>query len=304
MLVFPELAGLGMHEEALRVPMPVRPDLGERVLAADEGVVGRNPPVVEEAEDLARVARQRLRAVLVVTIADGHEQMRADEREPAAVMEAVFGIGLGCEDALAIQDALAAEAEAIEGSGAAVEVAGRVGDVDPAVARVLRMQREVMHACVLVRQGRGAPGIVDSVLLPHDCDEAGLQRSQRGGARIHEVDARAAPLDEEPAAVGQEDHRRRLLELRRDLLDLEACSLRVERGLGRPGRNCSDDQTERKDAGHRCTPLSGAWYRRRQRPAAIPKRREDGFPRRNEAAGRRTLRRFGDALRNSPCQTA
>src|SRR5688572_28762097 len=63
MLVRPQVAGLRVDDEALRVAMAVAPDLRARALATDERVVRRHAAVVVEAQDLALVVRQVLRRV-------------------------------------------------------------------------------------------------------------------------------------------------------------------------------------------------------------------------------------------------
>ena len=84
-LHLPELAGLGVEAQAEAVAMAVREDLGLRAGAADERIVGGRRAVVLQAQHLADVVGEDLRAhadaVVVlraaaesVAVADGHVQ--------------------------------------------------------------------------------------------------------------------------------------------------------------------------------------------------------------------------------------
>src|SRR6187549_2963955 len=60
-LGFPELTGHGVVREAVYVAVAEGVDLGQRALASDEGIVGRDAAVVAQAQDLAEVVVERLR---------------------------------------------------------------------------------------------------------------------------------------------------------------------------------------------------------------------------------------------------
>ena len=62
-LVEPEVAGLGMEREALRVAVAVAVDVLERALGSDERIVGGDAPVVVQAHDHAVVGGEVLRRV-------------------------------------------------------------------------------------------------------------------------------------------------------------------------------------------------------------------------------------------------
>ena len=63
MLVGPQVAGLRVDEQPLRVPVPVAPDLGQGAVLPDERIVVRHPAVVMEAKRDPVMVRQVLRGV-------------------------------------------------------------------------------------------------------------------------------------------------------------------------------------------------------------------------------------------------
>src|SRR5207248_8381601 len=88
-LDFPDLAGLRMQRQALRVAVAVGEDLGPHARSTDKGIVRRHRAVVLQAHDLARQVRKILRLLHLEAIAasDVH-QPGAVEQDARAELEA------------------------------------------------------------------------------------------------------------------------------------------------------------------------------------------------------------------------
>ncbi len=148
-LVDPQLAGLGVQRRALRVAVAVGPDLGPAAVDADEGVVGGDRAVRIDANHVAPVDLEVLRALALAAVADRDEQRAvAREHQPRPEVPAAAGLRLLAEDHL---DAAQAQLVPVEaraghgGAGAAVPGLG-VGQVDQAVVGVAGIERDVQQA--------------------------------------------------------------------------------------------------------------------------------------------------------------
>src|SRR5262245_17354731 len=89
-LVLPQLAGLRMEDEALRVAVAIAPDLGLSAVAAAEWTVGRHRAVRPHPHDLADVVGEVLRLLArEIMVAQRQEQAAVLRlRDPAAEVEA------------------------------------------------------------------------------------------------------------------------------------------------------------------------------------------------------------------------
>ncbi len=67
-LMRPEFAGSGMQSSALHVAVAKGPFLRSCIRLADEGIVGRQPAVVVQADDLAGVVIEPLGAIPIAAI--------------------------------------------------------------------------------------------------------------------------------------------------------------------------------------------------------------------------------------------
>src|SRR5690606_25862299 len=118
-------ARLRMKGETLRIAVTVAPDLGQRAFAADEWVVLGDAAVVVQAQDLALVAAEVLRRMILDVlheavrdealhaVADRQEEMPfAVERHAAAEVTGPVVPGLRHEDLLDVLEAIVDEAGA------------------------------------------------------------------------------------------------------------------------------------------------------------------------------------------------
>src|SRR4029077_15007981 len=102
-----------MHNQALRIAMSVAPDLRLRILGANERIVRRNAAIIAQAKNLAGVIVELLRPVLVMALANRQEQITVEKTHPSAVVEAIFRECVGSENALAVDEFVVAQAEAV-----------------------------------------------------------------------------------------------------------------------------------------------------------------------------------------------
>src|SRR5690606_17257416 len=97
----PELTGIRMQGRALHVAVAVRPDRRQRLLAAGEGVVGRNAAVAFDPVNLALALVQALHALGLAAVAGGDvEPALAVEDQARAEVMAGAQLGLLAEDHL------------------------------------------------------------------------------------------------------------------------------------------------------------------------------------------------------------
>ncbi len=150
-LALPELAGLGMKGQAIAVAVAVGEDLRQRVVASDEGVVGRHAAVVADAQRLADVIVEGLRlepqarvilgnAAQAVAIADGDVQCRVGaEQDPPGQVAAGFP-GVGDKDFLDVLEAGAAQPTARDRQRIELAFLLAVTQINEPVACEVRMQ--------------------------------------------------------------------------------------------------------------------------------------------------------------------
>src|SRR6267154_5040486 len=203
-LVLPQFPGFRVDHQPLRVAMSVTPDLRSRVFCSNERIVGWNCAVIAQAKDLAGVISKLLRAVLMMALAKCEEQIAVQEGHASAVMEAIFGIGVGREDPLAIDKLVFPQVVAVRAVGAALARSFGITEVDPAILRVIGMQRDIVKSRILPGQGRRAVGVVNAGIGADQRLGTTFHRSDYAGLEVQQIDA-LLPLNEERPAVRQED---------------------------------------------------------------------------------------------------
>ena len=128
-------------------------------VAADEGIVGRRRAIPREAQDLAEVRAHVLRRGLVVeAVADG-EQQRAvrQEQQAAAGVARPRLVGRRAEDHAPVHEPAALVARAPDGRAIGLRVAFREREEQRAVAREVRVERDVEQAAVRLREHARRP---------------------------------------------------------------------------------------------------------------------------------------------------
>src|SRR5580692_2040792 len=143
-----------MDDQALRIAVAIAPYLRLRIFSTDERIVGRYAAILAQAKNLAGIIVELLRPVLMMALAEGKKQIAVEKNHASAVMEAIFRVCVCCEEALAVDHLVVAQAEAIDHGCAAFARPGGITQVDPSIFRVVRMQRDVMESGVLTSQGR------------------------------------------------------------------------------------------------------------------------------------------------------
>ena len=135
--------------------MPVRPDLGPRVGAADEGVVARHRAVRIDPHDLAEPHREILRLLAIgeaVALRDEQGAVAAEDETGPEVIPAVH-LRLLLVDHADVLEASLAEPPARHGrSGDAAGSRLRVGEVDRAVLGKAGVDRDVEQAALAPRR--------------------------------------------------------------------------------------------------------------------------------------------------------
>ena len=156
MLMGPDLAGVGMGDEALRVAVAIAENLGLGAGLADERIVGRHAAVIVEADDFAGVVAQILGAVAVAALTGGDVEMAGRvESETRAEVPAAAGFPVDPKNHFEIGEGVAVEAGAGHfGAGTAAARPG-VGQVDPAVGGIVGVEDDVEQAALAGRGGLG-----------------------------------------------------------------------------------------------------------------------------------------------------
>ena len=188
MLDLPDLAGLGVQREALRIAVAPGEDLRPRARPADKGIVRRHRAVVLQAHDLAGEIAEILRAQHLETVADTDiHQPGAVEDDARAEIEAALAARPGFEDRPDIDEPAVAQFGAGDGRRGAVAVARDIGKIKGPVLREARMQADIEQA----RLASGAYG-------GHARQRPGFQPA------VGEEAQPARPFGDQQAAVGQE----------------------------------------------------------------------------------------------------
>ena len=177
--------------------MAVGEDLRPCAFAADEGIVRRHRAVVAQPHDLAAEIGEVLRALHLVALAAGHvEQACAVEDDARAEMQAAGRARQGLEDALHAEQRIVAELGPRQHRrGAALALAG-IGEIEHGVPREVGVQADVEQAALAAR-----------IDLGQAADRRPFEPA------VGEDAQPARPLGDQQAAVGQEGHAPRLLEI-------------------------------------------------------------------------------------------
>ena len=218
-LHFPELAGLGMDDQAQRIAEAQGVDLRSIGRVADEGIVFGRGPVVIQAQDLAGVTAgflgllRRADAIAATVLlvaqrhADRHEDPavggedqsgHAEAADPGVRYEDVLDVGQGVGAVEAAAPQHRRSREPLRHPRVRRPLLARLGlqvrEVDQAVFGELRMHRHVPQA---------QPAAVDVVHLGHAADRFGIQHPVADDAQA------ARALGDQDVAVRQEVHGRR-----------------------------------------------------------------------------------------------
>src|SRR6185436_15681286 len=134
-LVLPERSGRRIHRQSLRASMSERIDLRQVSLLPDKRIVRRHASVVTKAQNLATVVARLLRAILLLTLADGEVQQAGPiERDAPAVVRVRLAPRVRDEDVFDVLQRRAVEDASRErGCGEVVLTSLRVTQVDDAV---------------------------------------------------------------------------------------------------------------------------------------------------------------------------
>jgi hypothetical protein len=198
-LVGPQRTGARMQGRALDVAIAEREDLGPRAGALRERVVGGHAPVVVQAQDLAGVVVEALRAVLLAAVAERHEEVTlAVEYQFRAEMAPAARFRLHSEDRLHLDEAIPREPRARNFGADARAVACRVREIDPAVLGESRVERDVEQSALAVfgdvwRQALQRPRL-ELAVVPDDAqasgplgDEHPAIRQERDAPRVRQA---------------------------------------------------------------------------------------------------------------------
>ena len=234
-LVGPQLAGERMHGRALHVAVAPGPDLGARVGAPGERVVGGHAAVGLDAHHLAEMAVERLGALAMVeAVAQGHEQASvAREHQARAPVVVARGVLVLREDALHALQAQAVDVEPRARHRGTRAARGRlgVGEHDHAVTGEVWPEHDVEQAALPARMDRGDTG----------------DGFRDAPVRIDDAHAPGA-LGHQEATVGQEGERPGALQAARDLRDAQRARLaRVQHAVGGSARGERAAGGERAD---------------------------------------------------------
>ena len=219
-LGLPQLAGDRIPGQPLRIAVAVAPDRRHRARRVDERIVLRHRAVVVDAVDLAERLGEILRVRHVVLLAEREEQVPLlveDEARSVVRVRRAVELGLRAEDDLLLGPLvvlvdLAADDDRhrrrigrtatasatlrggcrrgrrcrIDRRGGRRREAGQrlgIGEIDPAVARVLRVDLDVEHPAVLLLPDLGRT----------------FHRVRQQGALVDDAKAARTLGDEQPA---------------------------------------------------------------------------------------------------------
>ena len=238
-LVRPQLVGQRVERRALDVAVAEGELLGQGARLADEGVVLRHAAVVMQADHRAGMVVQPLGAIHLAAVAERDVEEAAVEHQARA--EVVSGPRLGPHAEQHLQVAQGASVEpCARHLGALAALARRgVGEIDPAVLRVIRVQHHVEQAALADRRDRRQSGNRNGI-------EFAVGRHQPQAAR---------PLRHQHAAVRQESQPPRVLQPFGQRFQHEAVLCAVtdlrRRGGGEQGRE------QRQQAAKELAPVHG-----------------------------------------------
>ncbi len=154
MLVGPE-RWPGAHGHALDVPVAEAPDLRQRIRRFRERVIARNPAILVQAHDLAVMRIELLRSVTLVAVAQADVEVPVVDHEASAEVVAVLDAGNRREEPLAVLESEATEPGAIYHRSGARGITDRVGEIQPEVPPVVRVQDHVEQSAVALGVHRG-----------------------------------------------------------------------------------------------------------------------------------------------------
>ena len=134
---------LGIEEDALHVAVAEAVDLRRRAVLADQRVVLRYAAVTVQTHDLAQVVGRVLRLFTPVeTVAQGQHQGLVGEKGDAPTVMRGAGLErLGCEQHFEVVQFVIHQAGTRQTRVVGLQRAVRVGQIQPAVVAVVRVQR-------------------------------------------------------------------------------------------------------------------------------------------------------------------
>ena len=201
--------------------------------AVHVGIIGRDAPVLVDADHAAARVREARRVGALKVIAHGQPEfaIRPEIKAAAKVAAGIVAMGVLPENHLGRRVGPAAQAPAV---GTVREARNpRALAVRPAVGRVEQVN-------VRLRREPGIDGDIEQAPLLVGFDPVGMRRtgqvqvdfgSRWRRACIHNPDCTLL-LNHQHAAVRQEPQRHRLLEIRHDILDGKFCRRRRDGGAG------------------------------------------------------------------------
>ena len=203
------------------MPVAVAPDRAKGIGAAREGIVRRNAAVVEDPVDFAERARKILGLVRPAPVTDREKQMaRPVEEKPAPVVRRVkrrIVLLVRPENRLLLDPAVVLDPTADHHGHRRVRRGARldVGQIHPAVFRVVRMHGDIEQTAVLF-----------DVNLRQTADRPGIKFSLNDEAQPPDA------FGHEQVAVRQKRKAPRRLEPGNDGFEAKRVALRRERELG------------------------------------------------------------------------
>ncbi len=203
-LGLPEQAGGGIESQAFGIAVAIGPDRAQRARRGHEGIVLGDGAVIVETMDLAQRRSQVLRHLEIVALAHRPEEMPlAVEQEARAVMVGAGAVGIfrRLEQHLLLDPFIGGiDLTAHDpGHGGGREIGrlvlarlhliarrhGGIGEINPAVLRVIGMQRDIQHAAVLAHEhgGRALHGLGQLAGLVQEADAPGALGEDHAAVR-------------------------------------------------------------------------------------------------------------------------
>ena len=216
---------------ALRVAMAIAPDLGQRPLAIEKGIVLRDAAVTGQAHDGAGMIAEILRVGTLAAIADAEVDITLlVENDPAAEVAACSGSGFCLQQVLPFDECVALEFCACQHGDALVVPVTHEGEIDPVAGCEIRWHGDIEHAGLALR--------IDG------------RRSSQGGeafaAGIKQVDF-ATALRDEQLVIREKGHAPGNTQAVDDLFQNEGGLLALD-ALGRLCKHCHWQQGEQAEA--------------------------------------------------------
>ena len=183
MLVGPDVSRLGMNCEALRIPVPVAPDLRPGVGAVDKRIVGGNAAVVMESIDGTVMVGDILGGVSLQISAGRHLSFSDRDEKEAVTVEGESRTVMSAtsrhrlENLFYIREAIVLEPTAHHRRGCLRTIGVWLGEtqVEKAVRGEIRMRYHIQKSALPLGEYLGNPGyrIGEEPPVPNNAESSG-----------------------------------------------------------------------------------------------------------------------------------